>query len=294
MKIIFSRKGFDGDNGGMPSAYVENGEMVSFPIPASGRADLIRYAEIRAEGISMQERIEQLCQGEGKIFSPQRCHHDPDLVGDSRIRPSSEGWAGAFGQSGRPNDHLKNTDIAVGDLFLFFGWFKRAEQTDRGLHFVKKAPDQHALFGYLQIGKMWEAGDMQGIPSCFNDHPHVLQKHLSPDAEEQEAGTLYVAQKYLEIPGVAAERLMIPDRGQCPGFGVFRYAPNLVLTAENEKRRSYWRLCDFFQGQIRKDYLTREGPNLFRARRGQEFVVNTTPQIREWVAERICAGMGVD
>ena len=39
MKVILSRKGFDGSNGGMPSLIMPNGDMVSMPIPSPGDAD---------------------------------------------------------------------------------------------------------------------------------------------------------------------------------------------------------------------------------------------------------------
>ncbi len=38
-KLIFSRKGFDSKYGGIPSTWAEDGELVSFPIPSTGKLD---------------------------------------------------------------------------------------------------------------------------------------------------------------------------------------------------------------------------------------------------------------
>ena len=299
-RVIFSRKGFDSSNGGMPSAFVPKGEMVSFPIPASTRSDLIRYADIRAEGMSLQERVEQLSQGEGNIFPHQRCHHDPDLVYRARFRPSWEGWAGAFGQSGGANSHLqapngKERDgVEKGDLFLFFGWFREAVQTPEGLRFVPKAPDVHAFFGYLQIGDRWDEEDPD-IPACFNDHPHPLRRHLCRDSQQFEPGTLYTARERLSIPGEDID---------LPGYGVFRHSPKLVLTKKNTRTgkyepRSFWDLPKFFDGKFHSKNIRREkeGPRkeLCNTKgQWQECIANATPEIKKWALERIRIGMRAD
>ena len=286
-KIVLSRKGFDSGNANIPSAFVRDGEMVSFPIPASDRADLIRYGDIRAEGISMRERIEQLVtQGEGKIFPHERCHHDPDLVRDARVRPSTAGWRGVFGQSGIAFRHLDGGKVGEnndGDLFLFFGWFKEAKNFRGELRFIRNAPDLHVLFGYLQIERVLNVTTDEDVDECFNDHPHVLRRNLSPSREAQQTGGAYIARERLWLPGAV---------GTLPGWGVFRHAPELVLT-EPGRKRSFWELPDCFDGQFRDGYIRvesrveREGQKKLRCNtqgQWQESIVNATPEIQKWAS----------
>lgn len=48
MKVVLSREGFDSENGGMPSAVMPNGEVVSFPIPSCG--DRLCYLDLKNGG----------------------------------------------------------------------------------------------------------------------------------------------------------------------------------------------------------------------------------------------------
>lgn len=51
-------------------------------------------------------------------------HLDPDLRRDALpTRPN--GWRPAFGQSGAAAGHLFNQEVGIGDLFMFFGWFRK-------------------------------------------------------------------------------------------------------------------------------------------------------------------------
>jgi hypothetical protein len=81
-----------------------------------------------------------------------KCHLDPDLDKGATARP--EGWLPAFGQNSSAEGHLRKQRVAVGDLFLFFGWFRKAEQVDRKWHYVPGAPDRHVIYGYMQIGEI--------------------------------------------------------------------------------------------------------------------------------------------
>ena len=102
-KIIFSRKGFDSSTGGMPS--MKRGEnLISFPIP-SYKNTLTTYNHL-----GLGKDINELSNG--KISSIDTCHFDPNLN------------YGEFGQVGAAQTHLKNNDVNIGDLFLFWGWFR--------------------------------------------------------------------------------------------------------------------------------------------------------------------------
>ena len=284
-KIILSRKGFDSGYGGMPSAFVRGGEMVSFPIPHNNAlysdAALVGYDDICAEGMSLRNRIRMLKGARGDAFVKKldRCHHDPDLR------------RGVFGQSGIAQGHLRK-HIGEGDLFLFFGWFQQAEWDGGALRFCEPGRDVQALFGFLQIG----AGGI--LPARiaaqkhrrFCTHPHLTPTRLKWDdtdgAKERRRGnnTLYVAAKHLSLPG--AEGL--------PGHGVFRHSPALVLTAEESDSRCVWNLPDIFRNRrityhtdTKKNPWRRDG--LFESRpRGQEFIVyDDDGKVAKWAAELI-------
>ena len=294
MKIILSRKGFDSGNSDMPSAFVRGGEMVSFPIPTRERtklADLIRYNDIRVEGMSMVERIKQLRGNRKKPFKHEFCHHDPDLIRDSRDRPSLAGWRGILGQSKNAQTDLETECVDVGDLFLFFGWFKEAEQGPNGLRFLKGAPHLHAFFGYLQIGEIFPVRADQRLPDkygCFADHPHLTQERL----ELQQRGNTATN----DTVYIAAESLSLDSK--LPGWGVFQHSSDLVLTKKG-RTRAFWSLPDFLQGQkigrLRKDAWTSpdgafRSPDIGQ----QEIIINADDNLKKWALERIRAGTRTD
>ena len=277
-KIILSRKGFDSKNGGVPSAFVPDEEMVSFPIPVA--SDLISYDNISAEGMSLRNRMRML-HGESFAQAFPRCHHDPDLVRDARARPLPDSWRGVFGQAGAAQGHLRNNKIGEGDLFLFFGWFREAERGPDGLRF--RPPDLHALFGYLQVEKTLRVKEGVEIPECFSDHPHVAQERMLPNQKGWKGNTLYVG----------AERLSFPGAESLPGWGVFRHSPELVLTADGADSRTIWNLPDIFRNR-KITYHAKKNPwrsdGLFQSRpRGQEFIVfdDEDETVSKWAANLI-------
>jgi Nucleotide modification associated domain 3 len=77
-------------------------------------------------------------------------HFDPDLRRAALKRRS--GWRPIFGQGGAAETHLHDYGVTVGDLFLFFGWFKEAELHQGKYRRKPKARDLHVLYGWLQVG----------------------------------------------------------------------------------------------------------------------------------------------
>jgi hypothetical protein len=146
-KIILSRKGFDSKYGGRPSPILPDGTMLSLPIPDDD--ECTRYDDLFFEGVSYLNIIRDL----GYSKKVVNCHLDPDLRYDVAIRNSA--WRACFGQSGAAASHLKSNSIGVGDIFLFFGWFRKPEyDINRKLRYLKGAPDIHAIYGYLQVGEI--------------------------------------------------------------------------------------------------------------------------------------------
>ena len=226
MKLILSRKGFDSASGGGPSPIFPDGTMFSLPIP-SGR-DEITYGELRHYSETLGEVniggvVQDLTIGRRKRYGPtSRCHLDPDI--NFHVYPRQEGWKGLFGQAGGTETHLADEGVDAGDLFLFFGLFREVEEVSGHWDFVPRTTPKHILWGWLQVGKLYEEIGRQGHAGLewANHHPHMQYRG--------EKNTLYVA----------SERLDFGD--DSPGWGVFpKLNERLVLTLSGHPK-SHWKL----------------------------------------------------
>ena len=65
-------------------------------------------------------------------------HLDPDL--QEQARPRGPGWLPLFGQVDSAQSHLENCGVGIGDLFLFFGWFRRTIRVNGHLMFDRCPP----------------------------------------------------------------------------------------------------------------------------------------------------------
>ena len=259
MKIILSRKGFDSGNGRQASPILPDGTMLSFPIPSK---DGVRYADIAWKGNSYLEMIRQLGSKEHEN-ELSRCHLDPDLRRE--VRERSEGWTPAFGQMGAPLTELRKQGVTIGDLFLFFGWFKQTEIRDGKLSYIRKAPSLHIIYGYMQIGGIIERSE--DIPQWLMDHPHASYH----DAWNRGKNAIFLPTEELSmVSGM-------------PGCGTFKYAPQRVLTRPG-CNCSQWSFPATMYGTP-----ISHNPNGWRdgffqsVGRGQEFVMESTPAVMDWV-----------
>ena len=269
MKIILSRKGFDIGAGGCASPILPDGTMLSLPIPdPTGN---YTYEELSApDGISYRDILKSLKPK--KDYST--CHLDPDIRSGIRTEPS--GWIPAFGQIDQAQTHLKNQEINIGDLFLFFGWFRKTEYHNGKLRFVKDSPDIQAIYGYLQIGDILEGTDVKRCPW----HPHSEDSHIYGKNGSISNNTVYTAADKLVIDGVGID---------LPGAGTFVFSEHRVLTAEG-KSRTKWKLNDVFEN-VNLSYHDRKciKDGYFQSRfRGQEFVFDEDPRVTEWAKRIIC------
>ena len=130
MKVILSRKGFDSSTGGYASPILPDVRMISLPIPSD--EDSISYSELRFDkNKTYYDLIKELknkikyCDEWRKLNKETKCHLDPDIY--KRIMDREEHWKPCFGQIGGVQTHLENQGVKIGDLFLFFGWFKKTE-----------------------------------------------------------------------------------------------------------------------------------------------------------------------
>jgi hypothetical protein len=197
--IIFSRKGFDAGSGGVPSPILDDA-LVSIPIPTSRRS-ATTYSDI-----GLGDIVHDLTRG--RIRASSICHHDPDL----RI--------GALGQVGRAQSHLGKNAVGPGDLFLFWGLFRRAARTHGGYRYVADAPKEHRMFGWLLVNEVVHLGPDGSWAAekraALHTHPHCRPGW--PDNN-----TLYLATKQLRIGTNSLD---------LPGTGVFpKAAPVLRLSS---------------------------------------------------------------
>ena len=151
-RVILSRKGFDSKYGGRPSPIFKNDDIFSLPIPQNGKSPK-KYHELKFNGINGTQALKEVSATQ--VTSEDFCHYDPAL--NDKI--------GLFGQAGSAQSELKNNGVGIGDLFLFFGWFKKKDDPKINIH---------KIFGWLQIEEILE-GDNQisNFLKKYNlSHPH--------------------------------------------------------------------------------------------------------------------------
>src|SRR3954469_15394864 len=154
MKLILSPKGFDstpayGPCGG-PS--LPTHRMVSLPIPHE--SGTLTFGALRHQGLDVGQLVSDLTGT--RVHGAERAHLDPDL--DPTARDRRRGWRAAFGQDGAAQRHLERQGVGVGDLFLFFGWFRRVQKVRGRYRYLAGAldgaRDLHVIFGWLRVGKV--------------------------------------------------------------------------------------------------------------------------------------------
>ena len=252
MRVVLSRKGYDSASGGMPSPILPDGTLLSLPIPA--RDTTVTYADLYYNGTSYFDIIKQL-KPSSRIKEEWTCHLDPDLV--EAITKRTMPWYPLFGQVNQSQQHLAQHGIGVGDLFLFWGWFKQTAWHNGSLRYLAYAPDLHIIWGYMKVAKLTTGTDM---PSAYAYHPHGQMK--SP------MNAIY--------------------EGDSSMMGMLKYDEKRVLT-KNGLSRSKWDLPDFFRN-LSISYHTSESfkDGYFQsAMRGQEFVIEESKDIEEWASNII-------
>jgi putative DNA base modification enzyme with NMAD domain len=168
MKIILSRKGIDSgaQSGKMASPILPCGCLCSIPIPYRCG---ISYSDVPFGTRSFQQIIREL----NPRWSNRLAHLDPDLRRDAvTSRPSD--WRPAFGQIGAAAGHLINQGVGVGDLFVFFGWFRRTIEQNGKLTFdPQDVHGRHIVFGWLEVGHVIDSLPLPKGLHSLSDHPHV-------------------------------------------------------------------------------------------------------------------------
>jgi hypothetical protein len=265
--MILSRKGFDASAGGSASPILPDGALCSLPIP-DARSPL-RYRDLGGPADCLGRTVEELTRG--RVGARAFAHLDPDL--DPHARPRVPGWRPVLGQAGAAQGHLSRQGVGRGDLFLFFGWFRRCARERGRLRYARGAPDLHILFGWLQVGEVVPVAKLgPGDLPWARQHPHFW-------GERGAANTLYVA-----ADRIASDH---PDARRLPGAGLFpRFHPRLCLTAQpGPAPRGLWKLPEWIHSPGRTPLLshhtdparwmqTEGGWHLRSVGRGQEFVID--------------------
>lgn len=281
MKIILSRKGFDSAAGRSPSPIFPDGRMVSLPIPDK-RAPT-RYADIHWFEFNLGSLVNELTKG--RVPASHFAHLDPDLRYDSL--PRLPHWRPTFGQTGAAQGHLRNNGVQAGDIFVFFGLFRRVQYVSNKYVWDNGSQPEHVIWGWLQVEETITVDTCQRDRyKWVNNHPHF---HRGVEANN----TLYIAREHQTLTNL--------DPGQISGAGVFTfYSNSLRLTASLALKPNQWHLPGWFYPFTGRKPLTyhtdlnrwqidEQGVRLDAVARGQEFVLDCQdyPEAIEWVTSLI-------
>ena len=269
MKVIFSRKGVDSAAGRIASALI-GGRPVSLPIP-DGPTSPTRYEQLAEPMASLAAHLSA-----GRLAGNQVCHLDPD-IDEAALPERPQGWRGTLGQAGSALSHLRNQGVGEGDLFLFWGLYRKVSILNDRWHYV--GPRRHCLFGWLKVGRILDVGT-DGRRLLADDpwlvsHPHAQAGRKGHDA-------IYVSADTCELEGRSF-----------PGSGMFRKA--VMLTDEESRLPSVWRIPQWLNpndggtGLSCHPIQRFEGSLLRSAPRGQEFVadIGNRPAAIAWIADTL-------
>lgn len=265
MKVILSRKGFDGATGGYASPIFDDGTMQSLPIPSVGGNRCFSELQSVYKDYSIYDLMHGIspyyknAKCKRKLTIRSACHLDPDIYKSAVKR--DRGWRAGFGQAGTSEKVLQRCEIGHDDMFLFFGWFKEYSEDESGRFIPIPHSDKHVIFGYMQVD--FAVRSLDDLPNYMKQHPHA--KGVCSD------NTIYVARKRCSWdPSI-------------PGYGTFNFDKSLVLTKNGEKR-SRWKLPAFFKG-LDIEYHNQDSwkNGYFQSTaRGQEFVIEENTKVTKW------------
>ncbi|WP_454193091.1 Nmad3 family putative nucleotide modification protein [Paenibacillus sp. Marseille-Q7038] len=283
MKVILSRKGFDSSAGKYPSPHlIDSRRLISFPIPEDEKVNTsVRYSDLRVDqNHTYLGLMEQL--GIKKYSNGTFVHLDPDINATVIERNHPE-WRGVFGQSSAAQSHLARKNVQVGDLFLFFGWFKDVVRDASGYRYVN-GTDRHIIWGYMQVGEI-ELIDKAGHYDSWKlSHPHYK-------CRDRDMNTAYIAAPTLSF------------NNALHGSGTFNYSDSLVLTKDGQRKRSVWKLPNSFHPSTgtkmsyHENIFSKSGKRVWESGnnhcilnsvgRGQEFIVEGNKEVENWAKELV-------
>lgn len=214
MKVILSRKGLDLGFTNKPSPIID-GQPISIPIPWAWSG--VNYDDIKFKLSNEEFSYRELMEDLG-IHSFSECHLDPDIRKETKDRLHS--WKAGFGQVGPPATELER--VEVGDLFLFFGPFRQATYNQGKFQYEPKQPVRHVIWGYLEVGKIIKN------PNPQEHIEHADHPHCNAPFRGQKGNVIFQAAEHLT------------NDNKKPGYGVFKYHSDLVLS-KHPRKMSFWK-----------------------------------------------------
>lgn len=287
-KIIFSRKGMDSEYGKIVNPIMPDGLMLSLPIPREDDEKTFKEIIYKRQGYekTLEKIIEELSYVKNKginnkikaMVAKGCCHPDPDI--NEFLRAQETNWRPAMGFT--QGEKFKLIDcVRPGDIFLYYGTFKPTEESGGKLQYKSKYEEFHAIFGYLEVKEIvTEKENAERMKAEFPSHPHTA---------------------YIGNPEKRENTLFVSDK---EASGIFKYAPELCLTARN-RTKSVWDLQGFPEdaeiitgAKNDKKYKPVKEENQFifeSLPRGQEFIVTMPDEKSEkalidWAKHVIEAG----
>ena len=277
MKIIFSRKGFDSTAGGSASLIFPDATLFSIPIPSTEDDHFYSELPFQYEGDSIQSILNELTGKRIKNnrqlscdFSQkqQRCHYDPMLI------PHANKFV--LGQAANAESHLQNQCVGIGDIFLFYGWFRKIEKIGGRWQYSPSSRDIQLIWSWMKIGDTLDVRTQCQREQAKINSPFL---HLHPHLADSP-----------EMPNPSANRVYISEEG-----GLLPYLNSRCLTDCIEYRgRSTWRLpACFNQPQaftFLKNFVLDGDDVIIRFKGyGQEFVMDLEKVSSEHDQARILA-----
>lgn len=275
MKVILSRKGFDGSYGGYPSIILPkemNEKMISFPIPETNEKSDGKLAndivfKIADNTYKSLEDIFSELGIKDRIKMPNtkpnhrqiKYHYDPEIQEIKNQRKY-----GALGQSGAAAKHLIPNNLKKlkkDDIFLFFGTFKKTLLENNEIKYDTPMHEIQVIWGYLIVDDVINLSTQNQIPEKYSDLTNHL--HFINHAYEKKDNIIICGKR----------------------FGTFNYSKELQLTKEGYSK-SFWKLPEFLKGADISYCGKVENPDRFKsASIGQEFIISgfEEAQMKEWL-----------
>lgn len=201
MKVIFSRKGFDQSAGGFPSLIFPDGTLFSIPIPSGPYNCTYSRLTFQYQGESIAGILNQVTNGKIRRSKQlqdcdyagpdQGCHHDPMLFAESNRM--------VLGPGKKPEAHLRRQQTAAGDIFLFYGWFRKIARVNGRWAYVVGARDMHLIWAWMTVGSALRLDTAEQIAYALerfpelSAHPHLVGRWPPPNG-------VYVSREQARLP----------------------------------------------------------------------------------------------
>lgn len=178
MKIILSRKGFDSANGGIVSPIMEDGTLISFPIPSN---DKDTYNDLIYCNQPYSKILNDL-----KYKGGPNCHIDPDLSIDRR-KNKIDGWCPIFGQINSSSVYLmKRVGVNVGDLFLFFGNYHKVKYSNGKYQYISGTGD---FYSDNDLQLIWDICKLEELSLPLQSKVNIPGIHILTTMESEKIST---------------------------------------------------------------------------------------------------------